>query len=462
MVIAPPRHERPAGPTSPPERLAAVDTAMRLAATGRPAEAGRRLVALTGACRGDPAAREALARALYHARRFAEAAALVRETGAGDIGALSGLAASQVALGELKAAEETFDRLVALYPNDGAAWCNRATLRRWRDGDNHIEALEAALARAGAESEIPVRYGLAKELEDVGRHAESFAHLSRGAALRRARLSYRVEMDVEAMAAITQAFDAARLAGAPDARADQPGPIFVLGLPRSGTTLVDRILSSHSQVTSLGEIPDLAMALMETTPRAGDRGAFIRAAAAIDPARLARRLADRLAGHEADRPFLIDKTPVNFLYVGLIALALPSARIVHVRRDPMDVGYALYKTLFQTGCPYSYDLTDIGRYIAAYRRLTDHWRRALPGRMIEVDYEAVVDDLEGEARPLVGACGLGWEDACLAFHLNGQPTSTASAAQVRRPLYRDSVGLWRAYAAQLEPLRQTLVREGVL
>lgn len=457
-VVTPP----PAGPPPSLARRAAIDAAMRLAAEGRPAEAGRRLAALAGGRGGDPAAREALARALYHTGRFAEAAALVRDSGAEDLGALSGLAASLVALGDLDGAEAAFDRLVALHPRDGAAWYNRATVRRWSEANNHLPALARALGQVGADGEVAVRYALAKELEDLGRHEESFAQLSRGAALRRARMRYRVEIDLEAMQAIAAAFDARRLADAPPARTDAPGPIFVLGLPRSGTTLADRILSAHSRVASLGEIPDLALALMETTPRAPDRAAFVRAAAAGDPGRLAARFAQRLAGYEADRPFLLDKTPVNFLYVGLIALALPGARIVHVRREPMDVGYALYKTLFQTGCPYSYDLADIGRYIAAYRRLTDHWRARLPGRMIEVDYEALVGDLDGEARRLVAACGLDWQDACRDFHLNRQPSSTASAAQVRRPLYRDSVGLWRAYAGQLEPLRQTLVREGVL
>lgn len=443
-------------------RLAAISAAERLAARGERARSTRDLIALAPACAFDPEARDALARALFHARAFREAVALIEGAGASDLPALSGLAASLVALGDLAGAEAVFDRIIALYPHDGAAWCNRSTLRRWRPDDNHVDALMAALPGAEAEHEIPLRYALAKELEDLGRHAESFPHLARGAALRRSRLSYRVEMDTEAMAAIVQAFKNDRLEKAPAGRTDGPGPIFVLGLPRSGTTLVDRILSSHSEVESLGEIPDLAMALMETTPRAADRTAFIEAAARADPVALAARLAERLGGYGRSSAFVIDKTPVNFLYVGLIARGVPSARIVHVRRDLMDVGYALFKTLFQTGCPYSYDLIDLGRYIGAYRRLTDHWRACLPGRMIEVDYEAIIENLPVEARRLTDACGLEWEEACIDFHLNPTPSSTASAAQVRRPLYRDSLGLWRRYESQLTPLRRTLEAEGVL
>ncbi len=442
--------------------LAAIAAANAVAARGRPAQAGRDLVALAPLCSDNPRACDALARGLYHTGCFAEAAELVRGGGTDDIGSLSGLAASLVALGDLAGAEAVFDRLIALHPADGAAWYNRASLRKRTEADAHIEDMRSALGQVTGDGAIAVHYALAKAMEDLGRHEESFTHLKRGADLRRTRLSYRVEQDVETMSAIARVFDKAWLEAAPASDVMTPGPIFIMGLPRSGTTLVDRILSSHSQVASLGEIPDFALALMETTPRQGDRDAFVRAAADADPVKLAERFLQRLAGYESQSAFLIDKTPVNFLYVGLIARALPNARIVHVRRDPMDVGYALYKTLFQTGCPYAYDLTDIGHYIGAWSRLMTHWREALPGRFIDVDYETLIDDLDGEARRIVAHCGLPWEAACRDFHLNRSPSSTASAAQVRRPLYRSSVGLWRHYEHELAPLAQTLKSESVL
>lgn len=444
------------------EARAAIQAATLLAAKGQSAEAARRLIALIDGCRHDAEARDHLGQALFHAGRFREAVEMVRASGASDLASLSCLAASLVALGDLDDAEQAFDQLIALHPKDGAGWYNRATIRRWTLETNHVAALTEALGQGDAAGEIPVHFALAKELEDLGRYTESFTHLSRGAALRRARLSYQVTMDTEIMAAIEQAFDDHCLGNAPAPRNDRPGPIFVLGLPRSGTTLVDRILSSHSQVASLGEIADVAMALVETTPRAQTRAEFIAAAAAADPARLAERFCERLAGYERGAAHLIDKTPANYLYIGLIARALPQARIIHVRRDPMDVGYALYKTLFQTGCPYSYDLDDIARYMGATHRLMNHWNRVLPGRVIEVGYEDLIEDIDGQARRLVAACGLAWEAACRDFHLNRSPSSTASAAQVRRPLYRDSISLWRRYATQLEPLRARLTQEGVL
>ena len=446
--------------SAPNRTQAAIREASQLSAKGQAAEAARRLTGFVDACRDDPAARDELGQALFHAGRFADAADLVGD--ADDLASLSCLAAARVALGDLQGAEQAFDRAIALHPSDGSAWYNRATLRRWAPNRNHVEALTGALGRVDPVGEISIRYALAKELEDLGRYAESFDQLRRGADLRRARLSYQVSMDTDAMAVIAAAFDDRWLASAPAADQSRPGPIFILGLPRSGTTLVDRILSSHSQVASLGEIPDFAMALMETTPRPSNRAAFITAAAAADPTALAARFLERLAGYERAAPFLIDKTPANFLYIGLIARALPQARIIHVARDPMDVGYALYKNLFQTGCPYSYDLGDIGRYMGAARRLMTHWRGGLPGRIIDVRYEELVDDIDGEARRLVAACGLPWEDACRDFHLNSAPSATASAAQVRRPLYRDSLALWKRYETELAPLQAVLSQEGVL
>lgn len=374
---------------------------------------------------------------------------------------LYNLAVALIATGEISRADQLLDRVIALDPDDADAWYNRSTLRRQTLSDNHVEALQRVLAKhQGTPLEVPLCFALAKELEDLGEYDRSFQCLARGATARRGRLSYRVAADCEAMAQIARNFDPELLGRAPAAQGRIPAPIFVLGLPRAGSTLLDRILSSHREITSLGEIPDFVLALTALLPRS-DKSAVIEAASRMDFGALGDSYRQRLRSYGTATPLLIDKTPSNFLYIGLIALALPEARIVHVRRHPMDACYAILKTLFRMGYPYSYDLGDLAEYYLSYRRLMDHWRASLPGRMIEVDYESIVEDLEGTARAAVQAVGVPWDDACLSFHQNNSPAATASAAQVRQPVYSRSVGAWRHYARELEPLAARLRAGGV-
>lgn len=370
-------------------------------------------------------------------------------------------ATALIALGRLADAEAALDGVVAKAPGDGDAWYNRATLRRQTPQRNHVEALRAQLAATPATSpmQVPMQYALAKELEDLGEHATSFAALKAGAAARRRGLSYRVEDDAETMRLIAEAFDpgffARSHAGHDDAR-----PLFVIGLPRSGTTLVDRILSSHSAVASRGETSDLAMALVHCAGSANGKAELVRKSTALDFNALGRRY----CGHLADAPALrqLDKTPSNFLYLGLVAAALPQARIVHLRRNPMDACYAMYKTLFRMAYPFSYDLDDLARYWLGYNALMAHWREHLPAdRFLEVDYEDLVANQETVSRRLLAHAGLDWEDACLHFERNAQASLTASAAQVRQPMYRSSVGLWRRYERELAPLAATLRAAGI-
>jgi hypothetical protein len=270
------------------------------------------------------------------------------------------------------------------------------------------------------------------------------------------------------MGAITGAFDARRLAEVGRVGATDDAPIFIVGLPRSGTTLVDRILSSHSQVQSLGEINDLSYALIALAQRAEeadsgtpDRLELIRRSAQLDFAALGSDYLRRVAGYPRDKPRYIDKTPWNFLYLGLIALALPRARIIHLRREPMDSCFALYKTLFRSGSPYSYDLGDLTRYYLAYHQLMEHWRRVLPGRFMDLDYECLVQSQESATRELLDWCGLPFEPQCLEFYRNTAPAATASAAQVREPIHARSIGIWKHFATRLAPLAAVLEEGGV-
>jgi hypothetical protein len=230
-------------------------------------------------------------------------------------------------------------------------------------------------------------------------------------------------------------------------------PVFILGMPRSGTTLVEQVLASHCQVFGAGERAELSAAVAawagfpEAVADADD--AVLRALGARHVAAL-RRLAPGALR-------ITDKTPAHFLYIGLLRLVLPNARIIHVRRDPRDTCLSCFATPFTSGQPFAFDLAELGRYYRAYDALMAHWRALLPASaMLEVRYEDVVADLEGEARRIVGYCGLGWDESCLQFHRTRRVVRTASAAQVREPLYRGSIGRWRAYGEALRPLLDAL------
>jgi tetratricopeptide (TPR) repeat protein len=378
------------------------------------------------------------------------------------VGATYALASALVATGEIDEAEGLYDRVIAAEPADWDAWTNRSTLRTAMPDRNHVAALEAALSRAQSSSHarIALGYALAKELEDLGEYAAAFAHLHDAAAVRRAGMRYDVEADVATIDAIAAAFSAERLAGAPPP-GSEPGPIFVVGLPRSGTTLVDRILASHADVTSLGELQDFALALMQTNADAIDKRSLIDRSACMDHARLGEEYCRRLDELSDARGFVIDKAPLNYLYIGLIALALPSARIVHVRRGAMDGCYAMFKSLFRMGYPFSYSQDDLAAYRVAYARLMDHWRTALPGRMVEIDYETLVGHPEPQIRRMLAELGIAWDDACLSPHRNSMPVATASAVQVRSPIHDRSVGLWHRYENQLTPLADAFRAAGL-
>ncbi len=440
---------------------------------GETAEARARLRRLEAAAGRDPRLLQHVAELLTHlndhraAHRCHRAAA---ELTPDDPRALYNLAASAIAMGDFAGAERCLDRVIALAPDDFDAWHNRSTLRRQTPARNHVAALEAALAtpRGATRGAVALNYALAREHEDLGDHPAAWRHLAAGATARRQRMAYDVAGDERIMKAIEEVFDAEWFArGECEVRVDaMPGdgaaPVFIVGLPRSGTTLVDRILSSHSQVASLGEINDFALALMRLTGPGLDRLGRVRRAAELDAATLGRAYRASTRGYGSGASLLIDKTPLNFLYLGLIHRALPEAVIIHVHRHPLDACLAMFKSLFRMGYPFSYDLEDLARYYLGYHRLMAHWRRVLPaGRFLDLSYEALVADQEGQTRRLLAHAGLEWESECLRFHENRAPTATASAVQVREPVYARAVGRWRHYAEGLAPLRGRLEQGGI-
>ena len=247
---------------------------------------------------------------------------------------------------------------------------------------------------------------------------------------------------------------------------DNAAAIFVIGMPRTGTTLVERILGSHPDVCAAGELNEFGLELTRQVSalaagRTLSRQDFVDLSTRVDFRALGQRYLERVRPYRDSRPVFIDKLPFNYLYAGLIHLALPRAKIVSVRRDPLDTCYAVYKQLFKDAYPFSYDLAELGRYYVAYDRLMRHWDTVMPGVVLTVHYEAVVADVRGQARRLLQHCGLGWDERCVRFHENAQASTTASALQVRQPLYDTSIGRWRRYAEQLEPLRLQLEAAGV-
>jgi tetratricopeptide (TPR) repeat protein len=372
-------------------------------------------------------------------------------------------------VGELAQAGADYDRVIAVNPNDYEAYLNRSDLRTQSAEKNHVADLEATLVRgAHPEGEVFLRYALAKECEDLEDYARSFAHLSRGARLRRQHLRYDVAVDVATVDWIIDAFPHPQPEVRHEAATYAPAeaPIFIVGLPRSGSTLIDRILGSHSQVHSAGELHAFAMSLIDAVRRQSGgahlpRQEFVARSVQVDFAALGLNYMKLASSGVPASVKFTDKMPLNYLYLGLIRRALPNAKIIHVCRAPMAAGYAMYKMLFQDGYPFSYDLTELGKYYVAYRRLMDHWRKVLPGAIHELAYEDLIADQVGETRKVLEYCGLEWQDSCAAFHLNAAATTTASASQVRRPIYRAAASQWRHFAKELTELSDLLRAHGI-
>jgi tetratricopeptide (TPR) repeat protein len=372
-------------------------------------------------------------------------------------------------LGQLAQSEADYDRVLTLRPGDCEAYRNRSDLRRQTSERNHVAALRRLQTQVLGDwrGAVRVHYSLAKEHEDLGDYAASFEQLQMGSRLRRAHLRYDVATDLATVDWIIEAFPAT-LPSALDttSSARSSGPIFILGLPRSGSTLVERILGRHSRVHAAGELQAMALAIVDAVrqgsgPTPLSRAQLIEQSSRLDFDALGRDYLARARASGAEGECFIDKMPLNFLYCGLIRRALPQARIVHVQRQPMAACYAMYKTLFEDAYPFSYDLTELGRYYLAYRRLMQHWAQAMPGQIHELHYESLIADQWGETQRLLDFCGLDWEDACAQFHDNPDPSTTASAAQVRQPIYDSSVEQWRHYSDQLSELHHLLEQGGV-
>ena len=362
-------------------------------------------------------------------------------------------------LGEADAAEKELEACIAAGgPTAPVAWRDLARLRRWTPAKNHVDGLRAALADLGSgHRDAPLlHYALFKELDDLGRTEEAWQALEAGMSARRAQVGF----DPAAEAALFEALHAVRGSAVPLA-ADPaaPQPIFIVGLPRSGTTLLERILGGHPQVADAGELRDFTAQLRWMTELPGTNqpdAALVRAAAGIDFAELGERYLAHTRWHARGKPFYTDKLPANFLNVGFIAQALPGARILHMSRAPMDACFSNLKELFGPAYPHSYDQLEMAGHYFRYRRLMDHWHAAFPGRILDVQYETLAAEPERVAREVLAFCGLPWDDAVLSPEQRTGAVATASTAQVREPIHARFVGQWRRYESHLQPLREKL------
>lgn len=369
-------------------------------------------------------------------------------------------------LGRFAEAEPHYEAILQAEPTHGRAHLALSTAGRARPQAHHTARLEAALAMNPAPDDaLQIRYALAKECEELGRYPEAFAQLDAANRRRRAELAYDPAFDRRIFEALERGFSDERYFSGPGL--SSAAPIFVVGLPRTGTTLIDRILSSHPQVRSAGELQAMPLAVKleggATTPFVIDPET-VAGAAGLSPAQVGQAYMARAGAHHGAGERFVDKLPLNFLYVGHIARALPNASIVCLRRDPMDSVWSNYKNLFSTEFSYynySYDLLDTAAYYVLFDRLMAFWARQFPGRVLQVSYEGVVEDQEGWTRRLLAHCDLPWDEACLRFHENAAAVSTPSATQVRRPLYRDALARWRSYETELEPVRRYFEATGI-
>ena len=373
------------------------------------------------------------------------------------------LGRAQKACGRIAEARQRFETAIALSPKRGSFYLHLTECKTFGPEDPHLHEMEKLATEDSSlslDERVNLHFALGSALADVARHDLSFEHFRAGNALKRQQIVYD---EVRIMARI----DRIRTVFTPELMRARAGlgdsstvPVFIVGMPRSGSTLVEQILAGHPDVFGAGELDHFAQVVQSMRRADGPPFDYPEGVPELPGAMLrgiGSRYQERLSRHAPAALCISDKMPSNWFFAGLIHLALPNARIIHTRRDPVDTCLSCFSTLFHVGHDWSYELGELGRHYRAYATTMAHWRAVLPpGTMLEVRYEDVVGDLERQARRILDYCGLAWDGACLNFHRAQRPVKTASAAQVRRPLYQSSVGRWRVHAERLRPLLEAL------
>ena len=366
--------------------------------------------------------------------------------------------------GQLAQAIAAYRRSAQLKPQFGEAWFSLGNLKTVRFSDEDIATMQTQAARTDLDdnTRLHFEFALGKAFEDQRTFAASFEHYARGNALRRAMVQYDADGFTRFVERSRALYTPEFFAGRAGSGNPAPDPIFVVGLPRSGSTLIEQILASHSQVEGTRELPDIPGFALElgALERPGKPPAYPASVARLDRAQLAalgdRYLAQTRPHRVLGRPRFVDKMPANFNHVGLIHLLLPNAKIIDARRAPLACCFANFKQHFQSGVWFTYSLEDLGRYYRDYVHLMRHFDSVLPGRVHRVQYEALVGDLEGEVRRLLAYCGLPFEEQCLRYYETERAVQTVSSDQVRKPIYADAVEQWRNFEPWLGPLKEAL------
>jgi tetratricopeptide (TPR) repeat protein len=371
------------------------------------------------------------------------------------------LAVTAQFIGDFEKAKTAYAKAVSLKPKFYQAWFALVSLARQNVKNNHLDTLKTLFeaARGDAEARLLLGHSIAKTLEDMGQYEDSFDWLEKAKEAKKAQILYNAQTDAKLFAAAKSTSAATPLSPPPA----QQAPIFIIGLPRTGTTLLDRIVSSHKDVTSAGELELFSWLIKEatkTSSRAITDAQTLRAGHGADLAQVRARYLEKLHALGHGTPFITDKTPHNFFYAGLIHQALPEARILALRRGAMDSCLSNYRQLFAThkdAFNYTFALDSMAAYYHEFDALMVHWRAHLPqDRFMEMNYEDIIHDQENQTRRLLEFCGLDWDEACLQFQDNAAPVDTASSVQVRARLHAESIGRWKKYGDRLESLKAAL------
>ena len=356
--------------------------------------------------------------------------------------------------GQINQAVKTYKKVIRLNNNYVEAHYNLSKITKYDKYDDSIRAMESLYVRKDISSKhrIQLAFALGKAFEDLKEHNKSFEYILEGNELKRETYHYKIESDMERFNKIKEVFSSAFFSSHIKTGNPDEAPIFILGMPRSGTTLVEQILASHTQVYGAGELGILREIYFEC--QRDSKCILDLSEEAFEV--LGASYIEKLRKHSNSKKFITDKMPQNFWFIGFIKVILPKAKIIHCMRDPRDNCFSIFKTVFSKEHNYAYNLRELGQYYNLYLDLMNHWRETIPDFIYDISYEALVLNQEEVTRKLLTYCELPWQKSCLLFHKTNRPIATASYTQVRRPMYSDSVNLWEKYESQLKPLKEVL------